>query len=160
MIKKLLSTFHFDCFLYYRLFTRLTLNTAAADACHDVFSQENEHQEQRSGDDGNSSHLHGVVHITGGAGKCVTQTVGDHAVGIVIGNQAGPHVGVPCTHHLQDSDGKNIQNKETGQNAVKNILCQPTDKEMIKIYKENKTVSSDMGIFIFNRLFLGTKIFY
>jgi YidC/Oxa1 family membrane protein insertase len=43
-----------------------------------------------------------------------------------------------CTKYLQDSDGKNIQNKETGQNAVKNILCQPTDKEMIKIYKENK----------------------
>lgn len=43
-----------------------------------------------------------------------------------------------CTKYLKDSDGKNIQNKETGQNAVKNILCQPTDKEMIKIYKENK----------------------
>lgn len=42
-----------------------------------------------------------------------------------------------CTTYLKGSDGKNVQNKETGQNLVKNILCKPSDQDMISIYKDN-----------------------
>lgn len=43
-----------------------------------------------------------------------------------------------CTTTLTDKDNKPVKNPETGQSLTKNILCQPTDKETIKIYKENK----------------------
>ena len=43
-----------------------------------------------------------------------------------------------CTTQLKDSKGKIVKNEVTGQTLTKNILCQPTDKKAIKIYKENK----------------------
>ncbi len=43
-----------------------------------------------------------------------------------------------CTTTLTDKNNKPIKNPETGQSLTKNILCQPKDKETIKIYKENK----------------------
>ncbi len=43
-----------------------------------------------------------------------------------------------CTTQLKDSKGKVVKNEVTGQTLTKNILCQPTDKKAIKIYKENK----------------------
>lgn len=43
-----------------------------------------------------------------------------------------------CTHVLKDKNGKPVMNKETGQTITENIICKPTDKETIKIYKENK----------------------
>ena len=43
-----------------------------------------------------------------------------------------------CTTILKDKDGKAVQNKTTGQNLTKNILCQPSEKETIKLYKQNK----------------------
>lgn len=42
-----------------------------------------------------------------------------------------------CTKILKNSDGKAVTNKLTGQSLTQNILCQPTDKEIIKIYKKN-----------------------
>lgn len=42
-----------------------------------------------------------------------------------------------CTTTLTDKDKKPIKNEVTGQNLTKNIICQPTNKETIKIYKEN-----------------------
>lgn len=43
-----------------------------------------------------------------------------------------------CTTILKDKDGKAVQNKTTGQNLTKNILCHPSEKETIKLYKQNK----------------------
>lgn len=46
-----------------------------------------------------------------------------------------------CTKYMKD--GKNpVVNPKTGQRLVENILCQPSDKESIKIYK-NKKVDID-----------------
>ena len=42
-----------------------------------------------------------------------------------------------CTTYLKDKDGKTVQNELTGQNLTENILCQPTEKETLKLYKEN-----------------------
>lgn len=42
-----------------------------------------------------------------------------------------------CTTYLKDKDGKTVQNEMTGQNLTENILCQPTEKETLKLYKEN-----------------------
>lgn len=43
-----------------------------------------------------------------------------------------------CTQQLKDSDGKIVKNETTGQTITKNIICKPTDKKTIKIYKDNK----------------------
>ncbi len=42
-----------------------------------------------------------------------------------------------CTTTLVNEDKKPVQNKTTGQNLTENIICQPTDKENRKLYKEN-----------------------
>lgn len=42
-----------------------------------------------------------------------------------------------CTTTLTDKDKKPVKNEVTGQSLTKNIICQPTNKETIKIYKEN-----------------------
>ena len=41
-----------------------------------------------------------------------------------------------CTKYLSDKDNKRIINEETGQSLTSNILCKPTDKELVKIYKK------------------------
>lgn len=43
-----------------------------------------------------------------------------------------------CTKYLKGDDKKTIVNKETGQSLTENILCQPTNENAIKLYKENK----------------------
>ena len=43
-----------------------------------------------------------------------------------------------CTKLLKDSDNKVVRNEETGQNVTENIICKPTDKNLIKIYNDNK----------------------
>lgn len=42
-----------------------------------------------------------------------------------------------CTKSLEDKDGKVVKNPVTGQSLTENILCKPTDKETLKIYKNN-----------------------
>lgn len=42
-----------------------------------------------------------------------------------------------CTTTLVDDNKKPVKNEVTGQNLTKNIICQPTNKENIKLYKEN-----------------------
>lgn len=42
-----------------------------------------------------------------------------------------------CTTTLVDEDKKPVTNETTGQNLTENIICQPTDKENRKLYKEN-----------------------
>lgn len=41
-----------------------------------------------------------------------------------------------CTSYLK-ADKKVVQNPETGQNLVKNILCQPEDEATLKIYNDH-----------------------
>ena len=43
-----------------------------------------------------------------------------------------------CTQVLKDNDGKPVKNPETGQTMTKNILCQPSEKKSIELYKKNK----------------------
>ena len=42
-----------------------------------------------------------------------------------------------CTTTLTDDDNKVVRNENTGQNLTENIICQPTDKENIKLYEKN-----------------------
>ena len=42
-----------------------------------------------------------------------------------------------CTQTLVDDDKQAVTNEETGQNLTENIICQPTNKENIKLYEEN-----------------------
>ena len=42
-----------------------------------------------------------------------------------------------CTTTLTDDDNRAVRNENTGQNLTENIICQPTDKENIKLYEEN-----------------------
>lgn len=42
-----------------------------------------------------------------------------------------------CTKTLKNSDKKVVQNTETGQTLVENILCQPEDETTVKLYQEN-----------------------
>jgi len=41
-----------------------------------------------------------------------------------------------CTKILKDKDNKPIKNEETGQVLTSNIICKPTNKSTIEIYKE------------------------
>ena len=43
-----------------------------------------------------------------------------------------------CTKQLKDKDKKTVVNKETGQSITENIICKPTNKNVIKIYEKNK----------------------
>lgn len=43
-----------------------------------------------------------------------------------------------CTKYLSDKDNKRITNEVTGQAITSNILCLPEDKDLLKIYEENK----------------------
>lgn len=42
-----------------------------------------------------------------------------------------------CTKTLKDSEKNVVSNPNTGQSLTENIICQPTDKEIIKIYNDN-----------------------
>ena len=52
-----------------------------------------------------------------------------------------------CTKYLKTDDGKQVKNETTGQVLTKNILCKPTDKEIIKIYESyNKSVKKSSKV--------------
>ena len=42
-----------------------------------------------------------------------------------------------CTKTLKDKDNNIVKNETTGQSITENIICKPTDKEVIKLYEEN-----------------------
>ena len=42
-----------------------------------------------------------------------------------------------CTKSMQDDDGKIVRNEKTGQTLTENIICKPTDKDIVNIYEEN-----------------------
>lgn len=41
-----------------------------------------------------------------------------------------------CTKYLKDENNKVLKNETTGQNIVENILCQPTNEDIINKYKD------------------------
>jgi len=43
-----------------------------------------------------------------------------------------------CTRYLSDKDNKRVINDLTGQALTSNILCKPSDKDLIKLYEKNK----------------------
>lgn len=43
-----------------------------------------------------------------------------------------------CTKSLEDKDGNVVKNPVTGQSLTQNILCKPTDKEMVTIYEKHE----------------------
>lgn len=43
-----------------------------------------------------------------------------------------------CTQTLKDKDGQVVKNEITGQTITENIICKPTNKESVKLYKEHK----------------------
>ena len=43
-----------------------------------------------------------------------------------------------CTTQLRDKNNKIVKNIKNGQNLTANIVCKPTDKEIIKINEKNK----------------------
>lgn len=49
-----------------------------------------------------------------------------------------------CTKTLKDKDNKAITNEKTGQSITENIICRPTDKDVIKIYEDNKVKLSKL----------------
>ena len=42
-----------------------------------------------------------------------------------------------CTKTLKDKDNNVVTNNETGQSITENIICKPTNKDVIKIYEKN-----------------------
>ena len=42
-----------------------------------------------------------------------------------------------CTKNLKDVDNKIVVNDETGQNLPANIMCKPTDEDILKLYRKN-----------------------
>ena len=42
-----------------------------------------------------------------------------------------------CTKTLKDEDKNVVTNEKTGQSITENIICKPTSKDVVKIYKEN-----------------------
>ena len=42
-----------------------------------------------------------------------------------------------CTKTLKDEDKNVVTNKETGQSITENIICKPTNEDVIEIYKDN-----------------------
>ena len=49
-----------------------------------------------------------------------------------------------CTTTLKDKDNKTVVNTETGQSITENIICKPTDENVIKIYEENGVDIKDL----------------
>lgn len=49
-----------------------------------------------------------------------------------------------CTKTLKDKDKNVVTNKETGQSITENIICKPTNEDVIKIYEKNKVKISKL----------------
>jgi YidC/Oxa1 family membrane protein insertase len=49
-----------------------------------------------------------------------------------------------CTKTLKDKDNKVVVNKDTGQSMTANIICRPTNPDVIKIYEKNKVKISKL----------------
>ena len=49
-----------------------------------------------------------------------------------------------CTKTLKDEDNQVVKNETTGQSVTENIICKPTDEEMLKIYEDNGVDIEDL----------------
>ena len=49
-----------------------------------------------------------------------------------------------CTEYVKDKDGNPVKEATTGQTLASNILCRPTNKDVIKTYKKNKVDIEDL----------------
>lgn len=49
-----------------------------------------------------------------------------------------------CTTVLKDKDNKTVVDPDTGQSITENIICKPTDENVIKLYEENGVDISDL----------------
>ena len=49
-----------------------------------------------------------------------------------------------CTEYVKDKDGNPVKEATTGQTLASNILCKPTNKDVIKTYKKNKVDIEDL----------------
>ena len=49
-----------------------------------------------------------------------------------------------CTKSMQDDDGKIVRNEKTGQTITENIICKPTDKDIVNIYEENGKIIDNL----------------
>ena len=49
-----------------------------------------------------------------------------------------------CTTVLKDKDNKTVIDNETGQSITENIICKPTNENVIKLYEENGVDIKDL----------------
>ncbi len=49
-----------------------------------------------------------------------------------------------CTEYVKNKDGNPVKEATTGQTLASNILCKPTNKDVIKTYKKNKVDIEDL----------------
>jgi YidC/Oxa1 family membrane protein insertase len=49
-----------------------------------------------------------------------------------------------CVQVLRDGENNAVRNPDTGQNLTGNIICQPTEEDVIELYKTNDVDISDM----------------
>ncbi len=49
-----------------------------------------------------------------------------------------------CTEYVKDKDGNLVKETTTGQTLASNILCKPTNKDVIKTYNKNKVDIEDL----------------
>ena len=49
-----------------------------------------------------------------------------------------------CTTYVKDKDGNPVKETTTGQTLAENILCKPTNEDVLKTYKKNKVDIEDL----------------
>ena len=49
-----------------------------------------------------------------------------------------------CTQNLKDEDNQVVTNEKTGQSITENIICKPTNEDVIEIYEENGVDISEL----------------
>ena len=49
-----------------------------------------------------------------------------------------------CTTYVKDKEGNPVKETTTGQTLAENILCKPTNKDVLKTYKKNKVDIKDL----------------
>lgn len=49
-----------------------------------------------------------------------------------------------CTKNLKNEENQLVKNEKTGQSVTENIICKPTDEEMLQIYEDNNVDISEL----------------
>lgn len=49
-----------------------------------------------------------------------------------------------CTKNLKNDENQIVKNEKTGQSVTENIICKPTDEDMLKIYEDNNVDISSL----------------